>query len=152
MNKVRTIIIDGVEIQTSLTAVEISSLQQKNQELEQENQQLQERIEYLERSNNRREDTILEQRQEISNLEDTYCDRTDCSSRIKDSKKYDSLKQKYDKQVDNWNKLKADLELVVGYCFGDEASRWDKTYGEHAKATLNYMRELEQGRDSNVKD
>ena len=35
-----------------------------------ENRQLQERIEYLERSNNRREDTILEQRQEISNLED----------------------------------------------------------------------------------
>ena len=30
----------------------------------------QERIEYLERSNNRREDTILEQRQEISDLED----------------------------------------------------------------------------------
>ena len=36
MDKVRTIIIDGVEIQTSLTAVEISSLQQKNQELEQQ--------------------------------------------------------------------------------------------------------------------
>lgn len=120
--------------------------------LELENKQLKERVDYLERSNNRREDTILEQRQEISNLEDTYCDRTDCSSRIKDSKKYDSLKQKYDKQVDNWNKLKADLELVVDYCFGDEASRWDKIYGEHAKTTLNYMRELEQGSDSNVKD
>ncbi len=125
---------------------------EKYNDLQQENKQIKERVNYLERSNNRREDTILEQRQEISNLEDTYCDRTDCSSRIKDSKKYDSLKQKYDKQVDNWNKLKADLELVVGYCFGDEASRWDKTYGEHAKATLNYMRELEQGSDSNVKD
>lgn len=39
-------------------------------ELQQENKQLKERIEYLERSNNRREDTILEQRQEISDLED----------------------------------------------------------------------------------
>ena len=39
-------------------------------ELQQKNQQLQERIEYLERSNNRREDTIFEQRQEISDLED----------------------------------------------------------------------------------
>lgn len=38
--------------------------------LEQENEKLKERIEYLERSNNRREDTILEQRKEISNLED----------------------------------------------------------------------------------
>lgn len=34
--------------------------------------QKQERIEYLERSNNRREDTIIEQRQEISDLEDNW--------------------------------------------------------------------------------
>lgn len=40
--------------------------------LQQENKQLKERIEYLERSNNRREDTILEQRQEISDLEDNW--------------------------------------------------------------------------------
>lgn len=42
----------------------------ENMLLKKENKQLQERIEYLERSNNRREDTILEQRQEISDLED----------------------------------------------------------------------------------
>ena len=41
-------------------------------ELSKENQKFQERIEYLERSNNRREDTILEQRQEISDLEDNW--------------------------------------------------------------------------------
>ena len=41
-------------------------------ELQQENKQLKERIEYLERSNNRREDTILEQRQEISDLDDNW--------------------------------------------------------------------------------
>ena len=35
-----------------------------------ENKQLKERVDYLERSNNRREDTIIEQRQEIGNLED----------------------------------------------------------------------------------
>lgn len=40
--------------------------------LTKENQEFQERIEYLERSNNRREDTILEQRQEISDLEDNW--------------------------------------------------------------------------------
>ena len=33
MKKVRTIIIDGIEIQTSLSAVEIADLVQKNQEL-----------------------------------------------------------------------------------------------------------------------
>ena len=41
-------------------------------QLQQENKILKERIEYLERSNNRREDTILEQRQEISDLEDNW--------------------------------------------------------------------------------
>ena len=40
--------------------------------LELENESLKERIEYLERSNNRREDTILEQRQEISDLKDNW--------------------------------------------------------------------------------
>ena len=40
--------------------------------LQQENKQIQERIEYLERSNNRREDTIFEQRQKISDLEDNW--------------------------------------------------------------------------------
>ena len=37
-----------------------------------ENKQIQERMEYLERSNNRREDIIIEQRQEISDLEDNW--------------------------------------------------------------------------------
>ena len=32
----------------------------------------------------------------IEQLEQCYCNRTDCSSRIKDSKKYDSLLQKYE--------------------------------------------------------
>ena len=41
-------------------------------ELQQKNQRLQERMKYLERSNNRREDTIFEQRQEISDLEDNW--------------------------------------------------------------------------------
>ena len=43
----RTIVVDGVEIQTSLTAVEIASLQQENQrlkEIEKENQELKDRI------------------------------------------------------------------------------------------------------------
>lgn len=39
------------------------------EKLRKKNKQLKERIEYLERSNNRREDTILEQRQEINDLE-----------------------------------------------------------------------------------
>lgn len=44
----------------------------ENQLLKKKNQQLQERIEYLERSNNRREDTIFEQSQKINDLEDNW--------------------------------------------------------------------------------
>lgn len=43
-NKVRTIIIDGVEIQTSLSAIEIADLPIKNAELQQENKLLRDRI------------------------------------------------------------------------------------------------------------
>lgn len=41
-------------------------------QLQEKNQQLQERMEYLERSNNRREDTIFEQSQKIIDLEDNW--------------------------------------------------------------------------------
>ena len=43
-------------------------------------------------------------------LKNCYCNRTDCSGRIKNSKKYESLQQKYDKQLNNWNKLKEHIE------------------------------------------
>lgn len=51
---------------------EIYKLQQENKQLKDNWNKLKERIEYLERSNNRREDTILEQRQKISDLEDNW--------------------------------------------------------------------------------
>ena len=56
----------------NLTSLQSAFLMQYIINIEQENKQLKERIEYLERSNNRREDTILEQRQEISDLEDNW--------------------------------------------------------------------------------
>ena len=58
---------DKTEVQTFTRYIDTTTT-----ELQQENKQLQERIEYLERSNNRREDTILEQRQKISDLEDNW--------------------------------------------------------------------------------
>lgn len=57
------------------------------------------------------------------------------------------LQEKNKQLIDNWNKLKKDLELVVDYGLGDESSKWDKIYGEYAKSTLKFMQEL-QGSDS----
>ncbi len=55
-----------------LDEVDYSDIKQLLDKLQQKNQQLQERIEYLERSNNRREDTIFEQSQKIIDLEDNW--------------------------------------------------------------------------------
>lgn len=56
--------------------------------------------------------------------------------------------QQENKQLkDNWNNLKENLELIVDYGSGDEASRWDKVYGGCAKDALKFMQELEQGDD-----
>lgn len=56
----------------SIYTIKFYVMQKQIDELQQKNQKLQERIEYLERSNNHREDTILEQRQEISDLADNW--------------------------------------------------------------------------------
>lgn len=50
----------------------------------------------------------------IEQLEECYCNRTDCIGRIKDSKKYDSLLQKY-KQLEN-NRDKA-IEYIEHHKF-----------------------------------
>lgn len=49
MNKVRTIIIDDIEIETSLSAVEIANLSKINAELKKENEKLKERINKIEK-------------------------------------------------------------------------------------------------------
>lgn len=54
-----------------------------------------ETIELLDKEN---EDLLKENKKIKEQLENCYCNRTDCSSRIKDSKKYDSLVQKVEKQ------------------------------------------------------
>ena len=58
----------------------------------------------------------------IEQLEQCYCNRTDCIGRIKDSKKYDSLLQKY-KQLQNnrdkaieYLKEKADYPISYYHC------------------------------------
>lgn len=75
---------------------------EKNKQLQQENKQLKERVDYLERSNNRREDTILEQRQEISNLEDN-CNKLKkwIDSEIENRDSEDLLKLYVELQEDN---------------------------------------------------
>lgn len=62
----------GLEVCSKKSNMVIQEFADTIIQLQQENKQLQERIEYLERSNNRREDTIIEQRQEISDLEDNW--------------------------------------------------------------------------------
>lgn len=64
----KTLRLDEVDY-TTMPNSDIKPLLDKLQE---KNKQLQERIEYLERSNNRREVTIFEQNQKIIDLEDNW--------------------------------------------------------------------------------
>lgn len=54
MDKTRTVIIDGIEIQTSLTGVEIADLEQKNKELIQ-------KIKFNEKSRRKMQQSLMKQ-------------------------------------------------------------------------------------------
>ena len=57
----------------------------------------------------------------VSNVMDCYCERTDCSERIKDSKQYDSLVQKVENQQKEFIKwLENGIEKVKNTEFLDE--------------------------------
>lgn len=60
----------GLEVCSKKSNMVIQEFADTIIQLQQENKQLQERIEYLERSNDRREDTILELRQILSDLKE----------------------------------------------------------------------------------
>lgn len=74
-----------------------------------ENKQLQERMEYLERSNNRREDIIIEQRQEISDLEDNWDELKEYLHNVDVvvdySENYDGHFINYDELIDKMQEL-----------------------------------------------
>ena len=60
------------------------------------------------------QDYLEKENQELKNqLENCYCNRTDCSSRIKDSKKYDGLVQKVENQQNEFRKW---LENEIKAC------------------------------------
>lgn len=86
--------------------------------LQQENKQLKERMKYLERSNNRREDIIIEQRQEISDLEDNwdelkkYLHNVDVV--VDYSENYDGHFINYDELIDKMQELQQENKKING--------------------------------------
>lgn len=102
----------------------------------------QERIKYLERSNNRREDTILEQRQEISDL---YKDYMQLKAQIEEYQKAldETMYEKIDIE-NNWNKLKEWVNKHYDYYINNE----DYIGGRLCFIDMkDKMQELEQGSD-----
>lgn len=99
-------------------------LQDKYKQLQQEKEKLKEII---------KENTIL--------VKDEYGDYQECNINPLE------MKQKYDKQVDNWNKLREIIRKKQDYYRNFKDNRYRKFLSE----LLNKMQELE-GSDSNVKD
>ena len=99
-------------------------------------------MEDLERSNNRREDTILEQRQEISHLEDKwdklkkyFNERIEYLERSNDRREDTILEQRQEisNLEDNWNILNEYLEKRykdVTSVIGSYGSNTDMLYGK----------------------
>jgi len=115
--------------------------------LQQQNKQLQERIEYLERSIVRKEETITELEQEQVSYTNEYADKVD-----KENKKLNGAIQTYDillksnaeenKQLkDNWNKLKEFIVKEYYMYLPLEASTKSITI------LIDKMQELEKGSD-----
>ena len=89
---------------------------------------------------------MIKENQELNKqLENCYCNRTDCSSRIKDSKKYDSLVQRVEKQQKDFIDW---LENEIENCkYGEEnyADGDDMTYhneNELRKEILSKYKEI----------
>lgn len=114
----KTLRLDEI-VYTMITNSDIKPLLDK---LQQENEKLKERIEYLEGSNNRREDTILEQRQEISDLEDNWI-------KLKEYIKETKLKEFEKSYGKRYGKTFTQAEIIV------------------CNMILDKMQEIEQGSD-----
>ena len=87
---------------------------------------------------------------ENKKLKECYCNRIDCSGRIKNSRKYDSLYQKYNKQLDNWNKLKEDLIKIRQLTFTKyNKNEWENclSFNDDILPLIEKMKEL-QGSDN----
>ena len=111
-----------------------------------ENKQLKERVNYLERSNDRREDTILEQRQEISNLEDNrnklkkWIDIEISENRDSEDllKLYVELQEDNEKLLSRIRGFKSQQKEFIKY-LEDEISKWHNNYDSY-----NYEYEVEE--------
>lgn len=81
--------------------------------------------------------TLLEENEELKKqLKHCYCNRTDCSGRIKDSKQYDSLEQKVENQQQEFIKY---LEEKIKY-FKDLEQFAIKTFNNKAVINLDLVK------------
>lgn len=79
-------------------------------------------IEELKEVNNYIKEIQKENQELKKQLENCYCNRTDCSSRIKNSKKYDSLVQKVESQQKEfimW--LENEINRLDDYCHDEQS-------------------------------
>lgn len=118
--------IAGLEVKNESQAIAKEVVLSEIENLKQENKRLKERMEYLERSNDRREDIIIEQRQEINNLEDNW-------DELKEYIKETKLKEFEKSYGKRYGKTFTQAEIIV------------------CNMILDKMQEL-QGSGSDVKD
>lgn len=96
-----------------MTLRDFENLANKYIELKEENQELKKQLE--------EKDILIKQCElSVSNVMDCYCERTDCSGRIKNSKKYDSLVQVQETQQKEFIKYLEDKRKKILFSFNTD--------------------------------
>ena len=122
----------GLEVKNESQAIAKEVVLNEVENLEQENKKLKEII---------KENTIL--------VKDEYGDYQECNINPLE------MKQKYEKQVNNWNKLKEDLWKIRQLTFTKyNKNEWENclSFNDDILPLIKEMQTLEQGSDSDVEN
>jgi hypothetical protein len=96
----------------TLTATDYVELNKNNELLMSYNQVLLKENQKLKKQLEEKDILIKQCELSVSNVMDCYCERTDCSGRIKDSKKYDSLVQVQETQQKEFIKWLESVKFI----------------------------------------
>lgn len=127
---------------------ELSKTHNRSVEIQKENQELKSQLAGTTHCFDEEEHRVLKKQ-----LENCYCNRTDCAGRIKDSKKYDSLVQAQEAQQKEFIKFLEDLikqnETVVEVSKYGLPKNCSKLLIDFYKEILQKYKEITQTKNNN---
>lgn len=124
---------------------DLDRLKDRCHDLYEENQQLKERVAYLERSNDRREDTILGLRQELSDAED-LCDKYE--------EEHNNVFQEWKRVIEANEKAIDKIQYIIDYGFDYDGMNTVDSLKKLIDMLVDYAvesKKILQGEDNDTK-